>query len=67
MVSKKVYKGKYTSSELSAVIISKLMGCHVTTTKKILYRIKETFGELTEEMVGMIIQEYRNKEDLKRL
>lgn len=43
------------------------MGCHVSKAKRILYKIEELCGELSEELVGMAIQQIRNKEDLKRL
>lgn len=43
------------------------MGCSLVKAKKILYKLKATYGEITEEMLGMAIQEVRNRQDLRRL
>ncbi len=60
-----VYKGKWGESKLSMITIASLMGCSRSKTKQIIYGIRDSLGDVTDEMIGMAIQEVRNKRDLK--
>ena len=65
-MARKRYRGKITDSCFTAVVVSKLMGCSITKTKTIIKLIKEKYGYINEELLGMAIQEVRNQQDLKR-
>jgi len=62
---RKRYRGKWTESCLSAVVISKLLGCSLLKTKRLLYELSDKLGTLDEDMIGMLIQEVRNQNDLR--
>ncbi len=47
------------------ITIASLMGCSRSKTKQIIYGIRDSLGDVTDEMIGMAIQEVRNKKDLK--
>ena len=58
-------RGKWAG--LTAVKISKLLGCGVTTTKKLLYAIKKKQQDITEEDIGKLIYEYKLAKHIKNL
>lgn len=60
-----MYKGKWSDSQLTAVTIAKLMGCSNSKAKDILRTMKGLYGDITEDMIGMAIQEVRNQADLR--
>jgi 3-dehydroquinate dehydratase len=54
--------GGYPATELAA-----LMGINVTKAKRYLYALKDHFKDIDVDVVGMMIQEVRNREELKRV
>jgi len=58
-------RGKWAG--LTAVKISKLLGCSVSTTKSLLYKLKNTKEVITEKDIGELIYEYKFKKHLQRL
>lgn len=56
------YRGQWTKSKLSAKCISRLMGVEVTKTKRYLYGLRDNGVDITEEVIGQLIQYVRNKE-----
>ena len=65
--SKRTYRGKWTDSDLSAVTIAKLLGCHTITARKMLYKLRDANEIIDEDLIGEMIKEYRNQKELNRL
>lgn len=58
-------KGKWTESFITADLVAKLMGTSPSKAKRILYKLRESFGKVDEDLIGEAIQEVRNQRDLK--
>lgn len=58
-------RGKWAG--LTAVKISKLMGCSISTTKKLLYKLKLEKTDISERDIGDLIYEYKFKKHYQRL
>jgi hypothetical protein len=68
MKKRKEYRGKWCG--LPATKISRFMGVSLSKTKRYLYSALEVFGDRflkDDELLGSLIQEVRNKEELKRI
>lgn len=65
MADRRRYRGKWSKSKLTATLVAKLMRTSVSRAKRILHKLNETFGYVDEDLIGLAIQEVRNKRDLK--
>lgn len=60
MRERRIRQGKWGQSHLTAVTISRLMGCAVSTTKRYLKRLRESLDrDLTDDEVGELIRAVR--------
>lgn len=68
---KKRSRGKWGESGLSAITIAALMDCHVQTTKRYLYKLRENLGveprEIPDSEIGKLINYYIESKKLNSM